>query len=290
MSTPSQWPLPDDSHRYVVPDALIAQLDSHRLACELYPLAFGYYRQAAGHHMHRERHSDHLLIYCVAGEGFVSLGEQPYRVRAGDLLLLPAGAVHRYAANPDAPWSIHWVHYAGQQAEAFNQQMGFTPDGGVLTVGPQPRLVNDFEGLLGVQETGYRAAALVHTANRLRQLLSGVPLYAEQHAANDGVDVAALDVYMREHLDQRLSLRQLADLVGLSPAYFATVYRRQTGVSPIQHFINLKIERACQMLDSTSLSISDISQQLGYDDRYYFSRLFRRTLGTSPRAYRLGNR
>jgi AraC-like DNA-binding protein len=91
---------------------------------------------------------------------------------------------------------------------------------------------------------------------------------------------------MREHLDERISLGQLADLTGLSATHFATRYRELTGVSPIQHFLHLKVEQACQMLDTTDLSFTQISSHLGYDDNYYFSRLFKKVMGLSPTDYR----
>ncbi|MGB1478043.1 MAG: AraC family transcriptional regulator, partial [Marinobacter salsuginis] len=56
MTQTSQWPVPKDSIRYVVPEPIIRLLASHPLTRDLYPLAFGHYRRAVGHHMHREHH------------------------------------------------------------------------------------------------------------------------------------------------------------------------------------------------------------------------------------------
>lgn len=286
MTQTSQWPVPKDSVRYVVPTPIIKVLSSHPLTRELYPLAFGHYRRAAGHHMHREHHKDNLLIYCTEGQAFLNVRGQPLTVGAGDLVLLPAGASHRYTADPDNPWTIHWVHYTGPLAEEFRSYMGFSDSLHIRHLGRQPRLLVDFNGLLSVRQTGFRARGLVHASNRLRQLLAAIPISADEtrHGLQSGLD--SIHNYMREHLDERISLEQLADLAGLSPAHFATRYREQTGTSPVQHFLHLKIERACQMLDSTTLSFAEISRRLGYDDSYYFSRLFKKIMGQSPRDYR----
>ncbi len=286
MTQTSQWPVPKDSVRYVVPAPIIKVLSSHPLTRELYPLAFGHYRRAAGHHMHREHHNDNLLIYCTEGKAFLNVQGEPLTVTAGDLVLLPAGASHRYTADPDDPWSIHWVHFTGPLAQDFCSYMGFSDSTRIRQLGRQPRLLVDFNGLLSVRQTGFRARGLIHASNRLRQLLAAVPISADEtrHGLQAGLD--SIHNYMREHLDERLSLEQLADLAGLSPAHFATRYREQTGTSPVQHFLHLKIERACQMLDSTTLSFAEISRRLGYDDNYYFSRLFKKIMGQSPRDYR----
>ncbi|MDK8462087.1 AraC family transcriptional regulator [Marinobacter sp. SS13-12] len=286
MTRTSQWPVPPDSIRYVIPDPVIRSLSRHPLTRDLYPLAFGHYRRAAGHHMHREHHNDDLLIHCTEGEAYLSVEDEPCVVRAGDLVLIPAGAAHRYTAAPENPWTIHWVHYAGPLAENFRQHMGFTDDIRIQHIGRQPRLLVDFNGLLSVRQTGFRTPGLVHVANRLRQLLAAVPLSVGEASHAQQPDLDIIHNFMREHLDERITLGQLADLTGLSPAHFATRYRALTGVSPIQHFLHLKVEQACQMLDTTDHSFTQISNMLGYDDNYYFSRLFKKVMGQSPTDYR----
>jgi len=236
--------------------------------------------------MHREQHNDYLLILCTEGEAYLNIEDQPCLVKGGDLVLIPAGAAHRYTAAPDNPWTIHWVHFTGPLAASFQEHMGFTGGVHVQHIGRQPRLLVDFNGLLSVQQTGFRSSGLVHVANRLRQLLAGVPLSLDRAAQSRQPDLEVIHNFMREHLHERISLDQLADLTGLSPAHFATRYRQVTGVSPIQHFLHLKIEQACQLMDASSHSFAHISRTLGYDDSYYFSRLFKKIMGQSPTDYR----
>src|SRR5690606_36077314 len=112
----SQWPVPSDSVRYVVPEPSIHMLASLPLTRGLYRLACVHYRRAVGPHMHRAHHRDWLLIYCTECKAFLYVDREPYTVGSGDLLLLPAGARHRYSADPDHPWTIHWLHYTGPLA------------------------------------------------------------------------------------------------------------------------------------------------------------------------------
>ncbi len=286
MPQTSQWPLPADSIRYVVPDPIVSVLAAHPLAADLYPLAFGHYRRAAGHHMHRRQHRDDLLIYCTDGRAYLNVEGEPFTVSAGDLVLLPAGADHRYVADPDAPWTIHWVHYTGPRARDFQHHMGFSDRVRIRPLGLQPRLLVDFNGLLSVRQTGFRTSVLVNASNRLRQLLSAVPMLADAADDRRQLDLDLIHGFMRERLTERITLDQLAELGGLSSAHFATRYRALTGESPIQHFLHLKVEQACQWLDTTSLSFTEISHRLGYEDNYYFSRLFKKVMGLSPRDYR----
>ena len=289
MTRTSQWPLPPGSTRYLVPEPVALELAGHPLTRELYPLAFGHYRHAAGHHMHRQQHSDNLLIYCTDGQAWLNVSGEPLTVTAGDLLLLPRGAAHRYTADPGQPWTVYWVHFSGALADLFTAQLGFG-ERWIRHVGQQSRLLVDFNGLLAVQHSGYRLTRLIHASNRLRQLLTAIPLCSDVTAAAPALAIDDIHAFMREHLDERLSLEQLAELAGLSSAHFATRYKAITGESPIQHFLHLKIEHACQLLDTTSLTFRAISHQLGYDDNYYFSRLFKKVIGHSPQVYRESHR
>jgi AraC family transcriptional regulator of arabinose operon len=284
--TTSQWPVPPDSVRYVIPSRVISQLSAHPLTRDLYPLAFGHYRRAYGHHMRRDRHDDDLLIYCTEGLAQLEAGDQRFTIAAGDLVLLPAGVRHHYSSDPAQPWTLHWVHYAGPLAEAFREHMGFGPGVYTRRIGRDPRLLVDFNGLLAVRQTGFRSQALVHASNRLRQLLTAVSLCDEKDHSRPMLDLELIHDFMRDNLGERLSLKDLADLVNLSPAHFATRYRQLTGVAPIQHFLHLKVEQACQLLDTTEHSFTAISAALGYEDAYYFSRLFKKVMGQSPRSYR----
>ncbi|MCB0166075.1 MAG: helix-turn-helix transcriptional regulator, partial [Anaerolineae bacterium] len=66
----------------------------------------------------------------------------------------------------------------------------------------------------------------------------------------------------------------------------ARVFKKKTGYAPIDYFIRLKIQKACELLETTDQQVSEIGHSLGYPDIYYFSRLFKKVVGLSPRQYR----
>jgi transcriptional regulator GlxA family with amidase domain len=92
--------------------------------------------------------------------------------------------------------------------------------------------------------------------------------------------------FMNDRLHERLALTELAEHVGLSVSHFSQLFKVHIGFSPIDYFINLKIQYACHLLETTTRAIRDIANALGYEDAYYFSRLFRKLMGTSPANYR----
>jgi transcriptional regulator GlxA family with amidase domain len=91
---------------------------------------------------------------------------------------------------------------------------------------------------------------------------------------------------MQARVHEQLELEALAETVSLSKFHFIKKYKELTGTTPINHFIHLKVERACHLLDVTTKSINEISFAVGYEDAYYFSRIFKKIMGVSPSQYR----
>ncbi|WP_305857246.1 AraC family transcriptional regulator [Balneatrix alpica] len=288
MSRPSDWPLPPHSVRVVLPAPLVDTLSSDPLTRGLYPLSLGHYQQAQGHQMQRQRHDDYLLIYCTQGAGWLELGGQRRRIQAGDLVLLPKGVRHSYQACQQQPWSIYWAHFDGHMSPLFLEQMGFSGDHYLLRLGLHPKLIQDFDTLLQVRQTGFHRLAFIHASNLLKQMLSYIALLQHQLrlAEQPSLDLAQVHALMLEKVHEQLDLDTLAASVGLSKFHFLKKYRELTGTTPIKHFIHLKIERACYLMDISQHPINEISQALGYEDAYYFSRLFKKVMGMAPSAYR----
>ncbi len=93
--------------------------------------------------------------------------------------------------------------------------------------------------------------------------------------------------YMLRHLDQPLQVATLASRANISPSHFFALFKRQVGCAPIDYFIRLRMQRACRLLDETGMSVKEIAATLGYEDPFYFSRIFKSVNRVAPSAYRL---
>ena len=106
----------------------------------------------------------------------------------------------------------------------------------------------------------------------------------EYHPA-DPLVAAVLDELSRRS-DQALKLSELSKWSGYSPQHLNRVFRRVLGVTPLQHHAKLRVDRAAQLLRDEHRTIAAVAQQLGFEDPYYFSRLFKQQMGMSPALFR----
>jgi len=85
-------------------------------------------------------------------------------------------------------------------------------------------------------------------------------------------------------------LEELGKMVGWSPTYLSRRFRDVLGMGPIDYLHHLRIEKACALLVSTDDSIAEIATEVGYNEIPYFNRRFKRRVGVTPTAYRIGRR
>lgn len=92
--------------------------------------------------------------------------------------------------------------------------------------------------------------------------------------------------HIDSHLDEALSLDDLAQLAGMSRFHFAAMFRQSFGESPHRYVVQKRIERASTLLVETSQPIIEVGQRVGYDNQSYFTTLFKRETGSTPAVYR----
>ena len=274
----------------VLPPSVIARAENHALMGGVIPTDIGFFPRATGHL--RERKSgvgEAIFIYCVKGAGWCEFGERRHEVKAGDVLVIPPRTAHRYGAHPTRPWSIHWFHARGPQLAGFLDELEANPDQPVRALGDSPQVLALFEDVLAVLEQGYTTQQLLYASHALTHLLA--VLIREQRQGRHqepGIPqriIKTID-YMKQHLHQPLRLDAMAAIANLSRSQYTTLFKQQSGYTPMDYFTRLRVHRSCQLLDTTTESVKAIAISLGYDDPLYFSRVFRSVTEVSPQAYR----
>ncbi|MBA6251609.1 AraC family transcriptional regulator [Colwellia sp. MB3u-55] len=284
-----------DDIRLLIPVFLLKKLQVHPLTSSLYPLSLGKHSDIA-YQIDKKNSDHHSLLYCQSTSATLDYKNKVREVKSGDLVIIPANASFKFTAVyrgsnseiKNKSGKVYWLNFKGDLASNFAERLLMKMDDGLAHVGNVDEVIRDFDNLLALGRRGYTATNVIHAVHILQQTLSFLALQLRLTDFNKSstFDIDAVERLMRNNLHQELSLDTLAHYSQLSKFYFSKKFKELTDTSPIQHFINMKIQRACSELDNSSQTIKDISEGLGYSDPYYFSRLFKKSLGMSPKQYR----
>ena len=277
----------------VLPEIIKEQQQHDPLVSSLYITDIGYYPHAEHHYRERnEPIAEDVLIYCVNGRGHYRLDGKEYDVKTNQYFILPSGQPHAYWSDAEEPWTIYWIHFSGSHSPYYTEGASSPKD---VKPGLTSRISdrnNIFEEIFFTLNAGYSQENLRYASSLLHYYL-GSMRFLQQFRMADPTDrldsttlVAATIHYMKENLEHTLELQDIADFLGYSVSHLSASFKKATGQSPLSYFNRMKIDRSCELLLTTDMKIKQISFKIGIDDPYYFSRLFSKTTGMSPREYR----
>jgi AraC family transcriptional regulator of arabinose operon len=252
----------------------------------LFPTAIGYFPNAKNHDRSRKNGvNEYILLYCLDGEGWISINKKTIKLTPNTGFIIPENTAHKYGSSLNAPWSIYWVHFSGSYAETFYSRFSKTRNEAVKIAFDQTRIIllNTIIKLLD-SDLNDEKTELSHF--KLIGFLSSL-CYSdvlEQSNIEDRINRSI--IFMKENLSSVLTIDQLAVHVHYSVSRYSELFRQRTGYAPIQYFIRLKIQKSCEYLYFGNMNIKEICKEVGFEDPYYFSRMFKKQIGMAPMFYR----
>jgi len=222
------------------------------------------------------------LVYVVAAGEVLDPGQLDY-LDDGVAVFFDPAALGEDARSPWPAWRAHPL--------LFPFLHGYS--GGVLRLEvPAARrptwddAIRSLEAELTAGQEGYRQAALAHLTLMLIELARlARDVVADLRRSGEPLLAEVFEVIDRRHAE-RLSLRDVAREVGMTPGHLTTVVRRRTGRTVQEWIIERRMAEARRLLADTDLPVREVAMRVGVPDPGYFSRLFSRTHGTSPRKWR----
>jgi AraC family transcriptional regulator, arabinose operon regulatory protein len=276
---------------YVIPRQLLPRFSEHPLVQPLMPTDIGWYPEARFHYCAREKGADeYILILCMAGWGWYDVNGERGTLHSNQALLIPRNTPHIYWASDSSPWSIYWVHFAGSSADFFAHQLASGERTLSVDADAIITLQHLFTECCNALMTGFVLERMIYASQTLHHLLAC--LFFNNHAFSPTLQTSHfrnLDstlAYMHQNVHKPLTLAEMARHADLSTSHFSRLFKEQTSYSPIDYFIQLKVQHACQLLFLTRLTVREVGYELGYEDPAYFSRLFKKVVGMSPNQYR----
>lgn len=270
----------------VIPTEIIASYRSHPLVRSFYITDIGFFPYAVHHYRERTNGAnEYILLYCMQGSGTVEINNTHIRLVDHDCLIIAPHIAHRYYSDNINPWSLLWFHIKGEYLQYFNLKQAESKI--ALNNAQTEQLEQFFIDTLDLSANSISLKKVVITSQKLGAILTTLFLENTQpidhHQAyylNRGIH------FMTKHLHETLDLKTLSNELFLSESYLNQLFKKSTGYAPITFFLQLKMYHISKMLQISDVHINEIARDFGYSDPYYFSRIFKKIIGVSPKKFR----
>lgn len=244
------------------------------------------------------------LVIILRGEGNFVINGEKHSVKEGDIILLNPGTYHKSLVGTGSAQGATECYVAFTDVDFKGCERGYLPlfEGKNLIMAMPEGLRQDIFRLCGAIEKEYQT----HETGRyfmLKAYLIQVLclIQREEHEEREEVEqkgyifrsvnkkyvVRKIKKYLDEHYREKVSLDQIAANMYLSPVYISKLFKHETGDTPINYLIDLRMEKARELIEQDSAaSIQAVALAVGYEDAYHFSKLFKKHYGMSPLHYK----
>nr|WP_239579167.1 AraC family transcriptional regulator [Microlunatus panaciterrae] len=271
----------------VLPRPLVARALATGLTGRLLVTDAGHFPRAVSHGRNRTQGApETVVIICVGGLGWCEIGGRTVAVPSGSALVIPPGVPHLYRADTARPWTIWWLHAAGSDLPVMLEAIVPDQADPVVEIGDLFRATAAAEQVVECMERDETMPNLLEAAGAAWALLAQLAADRITGGRRRREPIRDAQHHLRQNLAAPVRVPELARLAGLSTSHFSALFRAATGGGVVEYVKSLRMARARELLVTSSRTVGEIAEVVGYADAFYFSRQFRAINGCSPSDYR----
>lgn len=256
--------------------------------------------KAPGYHAHNDWTEITVVLF---GKTCYRVEDETFMLEAGDILICNPGVMHQNILRPDEQPSVQFFggftdfHFKGYEPNRFPTKAGSS----VLRLSAESkrevqRLCYEIQAEREAGKPGMYFVLKAYLMQILMLIVRETIDYPRNTSNGYNFEtygksyaVKRIINYMSENFEKKISLDQIAHNMYLSPVYVSKIFKEETGESPINYLIKIRLEKAKAILErGEGGSIKSIANEVGYEDVYHFSKLFKKYYGVSPLNYKKG--
>lgn len=242
-------------------------------------------------HPHTSTRTNLLSFLCfivLSGKGELSYEEQIYQLSEGDCVFINCRKAYIHSTSNDL-WSLQWCHFYAPSLPAVYEkykERGGRPVFHSDDLTPFRLLLTDLYNLASSSDY-IRDMRINEKLGSLLTLLMEQSWHPESvTVSRKRMELAAVREYLDEYFTEKIMLEELAEKFFINKFYLSKIFKETYGTTVNNYLISKRITRAKQLLRFTDMTVDEVGVAVGMGDANYFSRMFRKVEGISPREYR----
>lgn len=231
---------------------------------------------------------DYQLLFIASGKAHFFIGGSERVLSAGNMVLYLPNEPQHYTYYKEDRTAVYWIHFTGSEAGSLLKYYRIIGDDRVIYVGASP----DYQWLFGqiIQELQlgrpkFEELVSLHLRNIMILISRSIESRKTFSDATEK-EISLAMHYFRNNYGSEINIDKYAESRNISVCWFIRCFKHITGQTPLQYLLSLRISNAQNLLENTDYTIAEVAESVGYQNALYFSRLFHKQMGISPREYR----
>lgn len=248
-----------------------------------YPVSAGHFYCVNGYHVVRKIFKSILVLHIVDGTFTYIADDIPVTAYKGDTVILNCFKPHEYYT--DTALESLWVHINGQNCEELYNEI-VKKNSNIIKSGNNSKIRTIIQKIFSSIENGkiYSESEMSLDIYALLTEITNPVQSVGKDSVNELADEAI--AYIEKHLNEKLSVTDIAKAINISPSHFSRLFKSQTGYSPYDYVLVARLNKAKDYLQNTDMTVSQIAYEVGFNSDTNFSFFFKTNTGISPNSFR----